>query len=97
MNWTMKEKKSLNKREEKIMEALWSQPEAVTITEIEELFADKADAPKETFDEEKERKLQEAVLNVKNRYGKNAILRGMNLEEKATARDRNRQIGGHKA
>ena len=40
MNWTMKEKKSLNKREEKIMEALWSQPEAVTITEIEELFAD---------------------------------------------------------
>ena len=36
----MKEKKSLNKREEKIMEALWSQPRAVTITEIEELFED---------------------------------------------------------
>ncbi|SFQ12611.1 DNA polymerase V [Lachnospiraceae bacterium XBB1006] len=46
---------------------------------------------------EKERKLQEAMLSVKNRYGKNAMLKGMNLQEGATARNRNEQIGGHKA
>ena len=45
----------------------------------------------------RERKLQEAMLGIKKRYGKNAILKGMNLEEGATARDRNRQIGGHQA
>ena len=44
-----------------------------------------------------ERKLQEAMLNIKKKFGKNAVLRGMNLEEGATARDRNRDIGGHKA
>ncbi|MCD8020277.1 MAG: DNA methylase [Clostridiales bacterium] len=47
--------------------------------------------------QEKEKKLQEAVLSVKKRYGKNALLRGMNFEEGATMRDRNGQIGGHKA
>ncbi len=46
---------------------------------------------------ERERKLQEAELKIKKRYGRNAILRGMNLQEGATARDRNAQIGGHKA
>ena len=45
----------------------------------------------------KERKVQEAVLNIKEKYGKNAILRGLNYEEGATAKDRNQQIGGHKA
>ncbi|MCI8391898.1 MAG: DNA methylase [Roseburia sp.] len=45
----------------------------------------------------KERKLQEALLSVKKKYGKNAILKGMNLLDGATAKDRNRQIGGHKA
>ncbi len=45
----------------------------------------------------KERALQEAVLSVKKKYGKNAILKGMNLEEGATAIERNHQIGGHKA
>lgn len=45
----------------------------------------------------RERKLQEAMLNVKKRYGKNAILKGMNLQEGATAIERNEQIGGHKA
>lgn len=45
----------------------------------------------------RERKRQEAVLAIKKKFGKNAILRGMNLEEGATARDRNSQIGGHKA
>ncbi len=45
----------------------------------------------------KERKMQEAVLNIKEKYGKNAILRGLNFEEGATAKERNQQIGGHKA
>lgn len=45
----------------------------------------------------KERRLQEAVLEIKGRYGKNAVLKGMNLQEGATTKDRNRQIGGHKA
>ena len=45
----------------------------------------------------KERKLQEAVLGLKKKYGKNAVLKGMNLEKGATARERNAQIGGHKA
>ena len=46
---------------------------------------------------ERERKMQKAVLEIKKKFGKNAVLKGMNLEEGATARDRNSQIGGHKA
>ena len=46
---------------------------------------------------ERERKMQRAVLTIRKKYGKNAILKGMNLEEGATAKDRNEQIGGHKA
>lgn len=45
----------------------------------------------------RERKLQEAMLGIKKRYGKNAILKGMNLEDGATARERNQTIGGHHA
>lgn len=46
---------------------------------------------------EKERKMQEALLAVKRRFGKNAILKGTSYAEGATAKDRNQQIGGHKA
>ena len=46
---------------------------------------------------EREKRRQLAMLEIKKRYGKNAILRGMNLQEGATAADRNSQIGGHKA
>ena len=46
---------------------------------------------------ERERKLQAVTLEIKKKYGKNAILKAMNLEDGATARDRNAQIGGHKA
>lgn len=46
---------------------------------------------------EKERKKQEAMIKIKKKYGKNAIVKGMNLEEGATTMSRNRQIGGHKA
>lgn len=45
----------------------------------------------------RERRMQEAVLDIKKKYGKNAILKGMNLEEGATGRRRNDQIGGHQA
>ena len=45
----------------------------------------------------RERSQQEAILSIKKKFGKNAILKGMNLEEGATAKDRNAQIGGHKA
>ena len=44
-----------------------------------------------------EKKLQAAMLEIKKKYGKNAILKGLNLEEGATTRARNKQIGGHKA
>ena len=50
--------------------------------------------PKE---QEREHHLQEAILQVRHRYGKNAILRGANLLDCATMRERNRQIGGHRA
>lgn len=46
---------------------------------------------------EKERRVQDAIVNIKNKYGKNAILKGMNYKDGATAKDRNKQIGGHKA
>jgi len=45
----------------------------------------------------REKKMQHAMLDIKKKFGKNAILKGMNLEEGATAKDRNAQIGGHKA
>ena len=46
---------------------------------------------------EREKRMQQAVLSIKKKYGKNAILKGMNLQEGATTMDRNNQIGGHKA
>jgi DNA polymerase V len=46
---------------------------------------------------EREKRIQQAMLSIKKKYGKNAILKGMNLEEGATAKSRNSQIGGHKA
>ena len=46
---------------------------------------------------DRERRQQQAILEIKRKYGKNAILKGMNFEEGATARERNEQIGGHHA
>lgn len=46
---------------------------------------------------EKERKCQETILQIQKKYGKNAILKGVNYEEGATIKERNGQIGGHKA
>ena len=48
-------------------------------------------------EEEREKRMQKAVLEIQKRFGKNAIIKGMNLEEGATAIERNSQIGGHKA
>ncbi len=49
----------------------------------------------ETKKMEKEKQIQKTIIEIKYKYGKNAILKGMNLEEGATTIDRNRQIGGH--
>ena len=50
----------------------------------------------DTIDEQEENKLQKTLLDIKEKYGKNAILKGMNLEEGGTAIERNGQVGGHK-
>ncbi|MDE6636503.1 MAG: hypothetical protein K2K09_07875, partial [Lachnospiraceae bacterium] len=52
---------------------------------------------KEREELDRERKIQEALLSVKKRYGKNAVVKGMSLKEGATAMERNSQIGGHRA
>ena len=66
-----------------------------------ELFTDYEALEKEREAEEtalkREKNMQKAVLEIKKKYGKNAILKGMNLEEGAMTIERNRQIGGHKA
>ena len=71
------------------------------VAEQMDLFTDYEEKEREREQEtkflNKERKLQEAVLGLKKKYGKNAVLKGMNLEKGATARERNAQIGGHKA
>ena len=59
-----------------------------------------AEAEKQKAEDEalaRERRIQNATLAIKKKYGKNALFKGMNLEEGATAKDRNAQIGGHKA
>ena len=66
-----------------------------------ELFTDPAALQEEQerrkAEEERERRMQEAVLKIKKKFGKNAVLRGMNLQDGATAQTRNSQIGGHQA
>ena len=56
-----------------------------------------SDCEKEKQIEQDEKKIQNAILDVKEKYGKNAILLGINLLEGATTIKRNKQIGGHKA
>ncbi len=60
------------------------------------LFTDYDEVEKNKKIEEREKKLQKAVIDIKKKYGKNSILKGMNFEEGGTAIDRNRQIGGHR-
>ncbi len=61
------------------------------------LFTDYEAQKQEEAELEREKRLQKTALEIRKRYGKNAILKGINLEEGATTVDRNRQIGGHKA
>ncbi|MGN0337654.1 MAG: DNA methylase [Lachnospiraceae bacterium] len=77
-----------------------SEAEAAQEERYEQLSLFAEETQEEDVDEEKlerERKLQQAMLDVKKRYGKNAMVKGMNLQEGATTMERNRQIGGHKA
>lgn len=66
-----------------------------------DLFTDYADLENRYNQEQaalkREKKLQQTMLAIKKKYGRNSIVRGMSLEEGATARERNKQIGGHKA
>ena len=52
---------------------------------------------KEKIQLEEEKRLQKAIIDIKKKYGKNSILKVMDLQEDATTRDKNNQIGGHKA
>jgi DNA polymerase V len=52
---------------------------------------------REVAEMEREKKKQKAILAIKKKYGNNAILKGTNFEEGAMTKERNRQIGGHKA
>ena len=81
-------------------------PESTLTTQLKQpqqldLFTDYEALEKQRQEEQahldKERRLQEAQLKIKHRFGKNAILRGLNYEEGATAKERNKQIGGHRA
>lgn len=74
-------------------------PQKESVSRQLDLFADTTvdEEAENAAQLERERRLQEAALTIKKKYGKNAILKGMNLRDGATAKDRNRQIGGHKA
>ena len=73
----------------------------IVMTEQLDLFSDisKTISAEEAEEEmlEKEKNLQKAILEIKKKYGKNAVLKGMNFKDGATMIDRNGQIGGHKA
>lgn len=62
-----------------------------------DLFTDTKKQKAEENELKKEKDMQKAILKIKSKYGKNSIIKGMNLKEGATALERNRQIGGHKA
>ena len=74
-------------------------PEKKCLQDCEQLdlFSDPEQKRQEQQKLEKEKRRQKAVIGIKRKYGKNAILKGMNFMEGATARDRNGQVGGHKA
>mgnify|MGYP000782714444 FL=1 len=61
------------------------------------LFSDTGKQEAEENELKKEKDMQKAILKIKSKYGKNSIIKGMNLKDGATALERNRQIGGHKA
>ena len=72
-----------------------------TVAEQISLFDDPVEKEKKEQAErqalEQEKQMQKTIIGIKKRFGKNAILKGMNFQEGATARERNEQVGGHKA
>lgn len=70
-------------------------PQEEQPTLFDEIIESEAEVDKEKHT--KQNNLQHAILDIKKRFGKNSLLRGLNFEEGATGRERNRQIGGHKA
>ena len=60
------------------------------------LFVDYKEVNKKRKKEKAEKEIQKAMIDIKSKYGKNAILKGMNLQKEGTTIERNRQIGGHK-
>ena len=78
-----------------------TEEEAIDIARDADLFTDYEELEREKqaeeADLEKERSMQKALLTIKDKYGKNAIVKGLNMQEGATAMERNNQIGGHKA
>ena len=60
------------------------------------LFVDYKEVSKKREKEEAEKEIQKAMINIKSKYGKNAIIKGMNLQKEGTTIERNGQIGGHK-
>ena len=73
------------------------QPQPVQLDLFTDYNAEEARQAEQSAQLAKERRIQETLLNIKQKYGKNAILKGLNFEEGATAVERNKQIGGHKA
>lgn len=75
-------------------------PAAPTVEQLD-LFTDYSTLEQrqeeESAERDRERRMQEAILSIKGKYGKNAILKVHSLEDGATARERNGTIGGHKA
>ena len=74
-----------------------NKPQIVQLDLFGDYEAEEQRMKEESEQLKKERKLQETTLQIKKRFGKNALLKGLNFQDGATARERNEQIGGHKA
>lgn len=81
--------------EQEAVQARESVPEQLSLFVDYEAQQREQEARQEAL--ERERQMQKTVIALKKKFGKNAVIKGMNLQEGATAKDRNRQIGGHKA
>ena len=73
------------------------QPQQMQLTFFDDAEEIEKKQAEEKAAREKERRVQKASIELKKKYGKNAILKGMNLQEGATTIERNKQVGGHKA
>jgi DNA polymerase V len=74
-----------------------TQPEQIQLTFFDDVEEIERKQAEEKAAREKERKVQQTAIELKKKFGKNAILKGMNLQEGATTIERNKQVGGHKA